>query len=194
MTFYRYSLLLALLLFFTACNRPDLSPEFVDWDDYKDNRIEQEEFTQMLTASAAYDIWDANDDTYLNRNEFYNGYFNLWDRNNSGAIESVEWHHQKLPQNEALEPLPENFSAWDTDDDGLLEPDELREPLQQLDYFSYLDDNDNDRLNHTEISTAMFHLLDHNDNGYAEREEYDIWLETDLDEEEELVPPGEIEY
>jgi Ca2+-binding EF-hand superfamily protein len=194
MNFYKYSLILALLLFFTACNRPDLSPELLDWEDYKDKRIEQEEFNKLLSASEAYDLWDANDDTYLNREEFYNGYFNLWDRNNSGAIESVEWHHQKLPQNEALEPLPDKFSAWDTDDNGHLTPGELKEPLQEVNYFAYLDDNENDRLSHQEISGAMFELLDHNDNGYAEREEYDIWLETELDDDEEVDLPDDTEF
>lgn len=144
----------------------------------------------MLSASAAYDTWDANDDTYLNREEFYDGYFNLLDRNNSGTIEAAEWHHQKLPDNQRTEQLTENFAAWDADDNDLIGPAELQKPLQKVAYFSYLDEDDNDRLNHTETSSAIFHLLDHNDNGHAEREDYDIWLETELDNEE-AIPSSE---
>lgn len=193
MNFYKNSLFLALIIFFTNCNRPDLSPEFVEWDEYKDKRIEQQDFNRLFGASEAYDIWDANDDTYLNREEFYNGYFSLWDRNNSGAVEAVEWHHQKLPDDESMSGLSNDFARWDTDDNGHLTPGELKEPLQEVNYFAYLDDDDNGRLSHQEISTAMFHLLDQNGNGYAEREEYDLWLETDLDAEEAIPSPEEIE-
>lgn len=187
--FCKTILFLCMIMTFMACNRPALSPELLDWEDYKDKRLEQQEFNQLLSASEAYDMWDANDDTYLNREEFYNGYYNLWDRNNSGAVEAVEWHPRKLPDHENMAALPDDFARWDTDDNGHLTPEELKEPLQEAEYFSYLDENDNERLNHNEISSAMFELLDHNDNGYAEREEYDIWLETDLDTEENVTLP-----
>jgi Ca2+-binding EF-hand superfamily protein len=183
-------LLLIFSLSLFACNRPDLNPELIEWEDYQDKVLTQDDFDEALSASQAYDLWDADDNTYISREEFYDGYFQLWDRNSSGAIEAEEWHNDKLPNNTRTADLASGFAKWDADDDGLISPAELQNPLQEKGYFGYLDDNDNGRLNHVEVSNAMFNLLDQDGNGTAEPDEYNLWLETelDMDTEEELEP------
>lgn len=63
---------------------------YADWDLNDDGLIGEDEFGELNTEWD-YDNLDANDDTYVDSGEFYDGVFSRFDANEDGHWDDGEW-------------------------------------------------------------------------------------------------------
>ena len=63
---------------------------YSDWDTDSDGFIDENEFNE-LGLDEDFDSLDANDDSYLDSDEFYDGYFTAFDDDNDGYWSDYEW-------------------------------------------------------------------------------------------------------
>jgi hypothetical protein len=62
---------------------------FEDRDENNDDRIDENEFA-ALDLGEDFDAWDANDNSYLDRNEYYEGSFEYFDEDENGHWDGDE--------------------------------------------------------------------------------------------------------
>ena len=63
---------------------------FADRDGNDDRRLDANEF-DALGYDEDFDEWDANDDDYIDEDEYYDGAFGLFDEDENGHWEGDEW-------------------------------------------------------------------------------------------------------
>lgn len=63
---------------------------YSDWDYDADGFIEEDEYNE-IGLDEDFGAWDVNDDTYLDTDEFYDGYFTAFDEDENGHWDSLEW-------------------------------------------------------------------------------------------------------
>ena len=63
---------------------------YSDWDYDADGFIEEDEFNE-IGLDEDFGVWDVNDDTYLDTDEFYDGYFTTFDEDEDGHWNDLEW-------------------------------------------------------------------------------------------------------
>ena len=79
---------------------------FAIWDRNNDGKISSEEWNKGLKdyyegyafTEGDYESWDVNDDQFLSEEELANGQFTIYDTDNDGEIERVEFeaYHSDL--------------------------------------------------------------------------------------------------
>lgn len=63
---------------------------YSDWDADSDGFIDENEYNDMDLA-ADFDELDINDDSWVDSDEFYDGYFTAFDENEDGHWNDLEW-------------------------------------------------------------------------------------------------------
>ena len=63
---------------------------YSDWDYDADGFIEEDEYNE-IGLDEDFGAWDVNDDTYLDTDEFYDGYFTTFDEDEDGHWDDLEW-------------------------------------------------------------------------------------------------------
>ena len=63
---------------------------YSDWDYDADGFIEEDEYNE-IGLDENFGAWDVNDDSYLDTDEFYDGYFTAFDEDENGHWDSLEW-------------------------------------------------------------------------------------------------------
>lgn len=63
---------------------------YSDWDYDSDGFIDENEYSD-LGLNEDFDVLDADDNSYVDSDEFYDGYFSLFDENEDGHWNDLEW-------------------------------------------------------------------------------------------------------
>lgn len=142
------------------------------WDLDRNAELTEDEFNEGFASASSYGDWDADDNDLLDDDEFAGGFFTLWDRDRSGALEEGEWNENgPMWYGDAWD---ENvYTDWDADASGTLTEDEFAEGIGDEGGLFHSWDLDGDGLTVGEYHSFLFNAWDTDRNGILTREEFD---------------------
>lgn len=143
---------------------------FEDFDENEDNLISPEEFVEEFTDSY-YDDWNNTDNHYLDDEDFYTVTFKVWDVDDDEKLSEEEWN--KGYDYHYGNYVTHSYSDIDVDDDGYIQYVEYDEYLNDGDYFSDWDLNQNANLDEEELARGIFNHWDIDKSGFLEHDEYE---------------------
>ncbi|MDX5442786.1 MAG: hypothetical protein LPJ89_03285 [Hymenobacteraceae bacterium] len=137
-------------------------------DNVDDNSWDANEFNTTFASNNRYRGWDANQDNFLDENEYSRGFYDTWDVNNDNRLEENEWN---IAVNDwGLE--NEKWQDWDTSGDGILDENEFRTRFARNDWYNKWDVDRDKRISEREYTDGIFGLWDENDDNMLEENEY----------------------
>lgn len=148
--------------------------EEADANEIRDNS----DFEEAFTNSPYFNQWDHNSDKKIGQDEFYKNYFTMIDENNDNVLSEQEWQDgiKSFFGSEGLgsegEIKSSDFSKWDTNGDGNVQPEEFTKYLKDTQYFDEWDNNSDGQLEEKEFAEKAFHMWDTDGNGVIEADEF----------------------
>jgi hypothetical protein len=169
-------LLLLLCVSLTACNDQGRSEfKYADWDTDQNEIIDNREFDNVFNESPYFDQWNQNDDQYISRSEFYEGYVRMLNRETEGELGPDNWDAVFNSYFGGLDFPREYFEEWDEDGNDRLGDEEIRAALNDTDYFDKFDQDGDGQIDENEFAESVFTTWDTNNDGFVQAEEYAKW-------------------
>lgn len=129
---------------------------------------DNESFGTNFASNNRFGEWDENDDTFLDENEYADGFFDTWDLNDDDMLDENEWNTGS--SDFGLE--NETWADWDTSGDGMLDENEYRTGFGDNEWRSNWDVDKDGMLTEREYSDGIFGLWDDNEDGTLDNNEY----------------------
>ncbi|PRY10025.1 hypothetical protein CLV24_11693 [Pontibacter ummariensis] len=127
-----------------------------------------ERFNATFANETNYEGWDANQNSVLEENEFYGGFYDTWDTNNDERVDEEEWNTGTRDYRVANQ----NYGEWDANGDGVLDENEFGAGFANNNYFHDWDTDQDNAVNEREFTDGVFGLWDDNDDGILDSNEY----------------------
>lgn len=156
------ALCLFLMLGFVSCQDDEDDAELFDGD----------RFYSDFSAANLYGEWDADDDDFLDENEFTMSFYDSWDLDNDGMLEETDWNMAVAD----FGLVGADWDAWDVDADGILDEDEFRTGFLTYDYYDAWDADNDGMIMDREYADGVFGIWDDDNDGVLEAADYDIWF------------------
>jgi hypothetical protein len=118
-----------------------------------------------------YGRWDANQDSRLDRNEFYGGLYNVFDTNRDRQVTQNEFNRGW--RNWGISDQHVSYGTLDGNSDGILDRNEFRTGFDRFGYYSRWDGDGNGILAQNEFNTGMYDVWDANSDNVLARNEFD---------------------
>jgi len=165
-----YGLGVFLIAGMTACSDHNKSSE----DDlaYQENQtlgeiFDRDTFNNTFASNNYYEDWDANDDDFLDEDEYSQGLFSSWDINDDNRLDQNEWN----TASNDFRIGDQNWTDWDANNDGYLDNNEYRDGISQNGWYRDWDADKDNRINKREYSDGLFGLWDVNRDGKLDESE-----------------------
>jgi len=159
----------------TAPVAPDLS--YGQWDADADRRLARDEFDGWSRDRTLFTGWNADMEDGLTSDEFAEGVFGLWDADQDDQLTENEWNEgtSRWFNSDADTGV---YGEWDADADGALTRDEFRTAFADRGGFAEWDASEDGLIDETEFGDGLFGILDDNDDGFLDENEWNTWSEV----------------
>jgi len=150
-----------------AVAHPDVDDaDFARYDLDQDGRVSTAEWSDVDYPLT----WDLNDDGQINDIELTTGLYTAWDIDGNDRVDMVEFRDGTelwLDSDAEID-----MSAWDVDNDGMLDHDELEAGLRTVNYWNAWDTDEDGTVDQDEIDVAVYQAWDTDGDGFIEKEEW----------------------
>ncbi|MDN5882362.1 MAG: hypothetical protein L0H37_08325, partial [Nitrosospira sp.] len=151
---------------------------YSSWDTNGDGLIDHKEWT-FIGWDYDYDVWDFDNNGYLDAHELYVGLYTVYDTNKDKKLDKNEWNDARYME----------FTTWDENGDDKITKDEFYGMASDWGVYPNWDDNHNGVIDSNEWSAIGwdydFNKMDTDNNNYVDAGEvYDgmfIFYDTDKD-------------
>jgi hypothetical protein len=152
---------------------------FEHWtdEDETEGTLDKETFGEALASLYIFPRWDRNADRALDRYEFTEQVFRVWDDNGDGRVSTREWAGAARAWYRSERGHGEFFD-WDVDRSRFISRGEFAFLVRQSGLFERWDHDGNDRISHREFLHYAFEVWDRNDSGSVEKAEWNASLEA----------------
>ncbi len=145
---------------------------YAAWDTDRNQMLTDTEF-RTVASERGYTRWNTNNDTGIDRDEFGTGLFGLWDRDRNNELTEQEWRDGAGRWYGADGNFGE-FSAWDTNRDGMLDMNEYNLGIGTTGYYDRWDADRNSFVDENEFGTGLFSTWDTNRDSNIDANEWDF--------------------
>ncbi|WP_144266273.1 hypothetical protein [Pontibacter ummariensis] len=132
---------------------------------------DSEAFNTRFASTDYYEGWDANDDNFLDENEYRRGFYDTWDVNDDEALDENEW--TMAAKDWRLE--NQSWTDWDTSGDGVLDENEYNAGFDTIVWYGEWDQDDDNQLSEREYTDGVFRLWDANNDEVLDDTEYRVY-------------------
>ena len=142
---------------------------FEDWDANNDGQIDLPEFTYTFKNNY-YDDWDNDNDQYLDDEDFFKVVYRIWDIDGDKLLDEDEWvmGYRDFHGNT----VQVDYKDINIDGNDHVVYKEYMKGMNDADFYSAWDKNNDGNLSDNELATGIFHTWDTNNNGLIEEKEY----------------------
>jgi hypothetical protein len=177
-----------------ACYEPDTDDDYVDadtamiaeeqtdaayaeWDADANRYLDDSEFAAWWRDRGDRFDWDLDDEQGLNRDEYSEGVFVLWDTNGDDVVDEAEWRSGTTGiYGEGR--YERAFVDWDGDGDSELDLNEVREGLETDGLYDHVDGDRDALIDDEELADWFFDIFDADDDSRIDTTEWEsTWLE-----------------
>jgi hypothetical protein len=168
------SICISILFLSTACQelqKEDNKKSFnADSNDYVINPDIGEQFSDNN-----YNDWEVSEEDAKANEHLYTGFYEIWDVNQNDYLDEKEWaygtvHYLDNYQGEEYG----YFSDWDTQSDDRVEIGEFVYALSKTPYYTGWDKNNNNELDRDEFAQGNFDIFSES-NERVSREDFEKW-------------------
>lgn len=150
---------------------------YADWDADQDEFLNENEFDAWWAERRADLDWDLDDEDGLTREEYGEGIFGLWDENDDDRIDESEWRTSSDRVWGAGGPTTV-FADWDGDGDSELDLNEVQEGLESEGLYDRIDGDRDALIDDEELADWFFDIFDADDDLRIDTTEWEsTWLE-----------------
>lgn len=136
----------------------------------RDQNLELTDREFSRVGGSIYGRWDANQNSRLEENEFYNGLYNVFDINRDGRVAQNEFNRGW--RNWGLTNQQVSYGTFDANGDGVLDQNEFRSGFDRIGYYGRWDVDSDGLLAENEFSTGMYDIWDADSDGILAQNEF----------------------
>ena len=143
-----------------------------NWDEY---RFDQSQFSERFDDEGVFDTWDTDRSGWVDENEFTSASFGVWDANDDRYLDDDEWRTGMTAWGD------DDFGMlndWDRDSDMRVDMNEWRMGVADNDLFETWDADLDTRLDDDELAMGAFDVFDRNSDSIVDDSEWDTGFGT----------------
>ena len=144
---------------------------FADFDTNADGTLDADEI--QATYQNNFTEWDADEDGFLNSEEFYNTTFGNTDADDDDAISEEEWNAGFAGMYGAWS--DDDFATFDADASGDLSRDEWNAVFAESEWFTTYDADASTSISEDEWNAGLFADWDTDASGTIDEDEYNVY-------------------
>jgi Ca2+-binding EF-hand superfamily protein len=144
-----------------------------DWSFQNDATVDRDEYTAYVEEQGVFDVYDADEDSYLGAPEYYVATYDMIDLDGDGTITVSEWDDwadTRIGEEEV------NLSVdnWDPNGDDIITRAEYDAATSEAPWFADADLNADSRIDQAEFVDGVFEWWDFNDDAVITEDEVDL--------------------
>lgn len=165
----------AFVLFGTVANAQYVAKysSFDDWDGDHSGLVEVEEWNEAYHSTGVFSDWDANDDEFLDNQDFLETNWQLWDETDDDRLNAMEWSTSMREW--YGESDYGSFTDWDENGDGFVDAKEYESTFANTNLWKGWDTDSDGVLNEDEFGSYIYSVYDNDGDGILSNDEWELF-------------------